>query len=126
MTDQGEREARWSLFGPVHKPAKPLWALLVVSVLVAFETFIQRPENYPLYMSAGIIAVAGWLGYQAYAKRALIGGVGVLLALPWLGQLVGTRWMDDSMVVFFLSHSLFAVYVAIAAYTFMARGEARS
>lgn len=51
----------------------------------------------------------------------LIGGVGVLLALPWVGQLVGTGWMDDSTVVFFLAHSLFAVYVAIAAYTFMAR-----
>jgi hypothetical protein len=126
MTDQADSHARWSMFGPFHKPAKPLWALLVISVLVAFETFIQRPESYPLYMSAGIIAVAGWLGYQAYLKRAVIGGVGALLALPWLGQLVGTRWMDDSMVVFFLSHSLFAVYVAIAAYTFMARGGARS
>lgn len=122
MADQGEAEARWSLVGPVPKPAKPLWALLAISILVAFETFIQRPDNYPLYMSAGVIAVAGWLAYQAFAKRALIGGAGILLALPWLGQLLGTRWMDDSMVVFFLAHSLFAVYVAVAAYTFMARG----
>ncbi|MFZ9088085.1 MAG: hypothetical protein ACO2Z1_04350 [Pontimonas sp.] len=121
MSDHSDAAARWTLFGPVKRPAKPLWALLAISLLVAFETFIQRPDNYPSYMTLGVIAVATWLGYRALRDKVLIGGVGVLLAIPWVGQLVGTRWMDDSTVVFFLAHSLFAVYIAVAAYTFMAR-----
>jgi hypothetical protein len=125
MTDHSDDAARWSLVGRVKKPAKPLWALLAISLLVAFETFVQRPDNYPLYMTVGVIAVAGWLGYRAFATKALVGVGGALLALPWVGQLLGTRWMDESMVVFFLAHSLFAVYVAVAAYTFMAREASR-
>ena len=121
MTDHHDDATSWSLFGPVKKPAKPLWALLAIALLIAFETFVQRPDNYPSYMTLGVIAVAAWLGYQSLKERAIIGMVGIALALPWVGQLLGTRWMDESMVVFFLSHSLFAVYVAVAAYTFMAR-----
>lgn len=121
MSDNPAPAKSWSLFGAVKKPAKPLWALLAVSLVVAFETFLERQPPYPAYMSLGVIAVTVWLAVHALTKRALIGFVGVLLALPWVGQLFGAGWMDSSVVVFFLSHSLFAVWVAVAAYTFMAR-----
>jgi hypothetical protein len=115
--------APWSWFGPAKKSVKPLWVLLAISVVVAFETFVEQSGTYPTYMTLGIIAVGAWLVYEALTKRAIVGLAGILVVIPWLGQLMGTNWIDTSTVVFFLSHSLFAVYVAVAAYTYMGHGE---
>jgi hypothetical protein len=115
--------ARWSWFGPAKKSVKPLWVLLAISVVVAFETFVEQTRAYPTYMTLGVIAVAAWLVYESLSKKALIGLTGVVVVLPWLGQLLGTNWLGSSPVVFFLSHSLFAIFVATAAYTYMGRGE---
>ena len=115
--------ARWSWFGPAKKSVKPLWVLLAISVVVAFETFVEQTRAYPMYMTLGVIAVAAWLVYESLSKKAIIGLAGLIVVLPWIGQLLGTNWLGSSTVVFFLSHSLFAVYVAVAAYTYMGQGE---
>ena len=120
---ENNNTARWSWFGPAKKSVKPLWVLLAISVVVAFETFVEQTRAYPTYMTLGIIAVAAWLVYEALSHKALVGLLGVIVVIPWLGQLLGTNWLGSSPVVFFLSHSLFAVYVAAAAYTYMGRGE---
>lgn len=125
MSDNPAPATHWTLWGAVQKPAKPLWGLLAVSLVVAFETFLERQPPYPAYMSVLVLAVTAWLTVQAVRKRAAVGLVGVLVATPWIGQLLGAGWMDDSVVVFFFAHSLFAVWVAIAAYTFMARGATK-
>lgn len=114
---------RWTWFGPAKKSVKPLWVLLAISVVVAFETFVEQTRAYPTYMTLGVIAVTAWLVYEALAKRSIVGVVGAMIALPWVGQLFGANWLDSSELAFFLSHSLFAVYVAVAAYTYMGRGE---
>ena len=83
--------ARWSWFGPAKKSVKPLWVLLAISVVVAFETFVEQTRAYPTYMTLGIIAVAAWLVYEALSHKALVGLLGVIVVIPWLGQLLGTK-----------------------------------
>jgi hypothetical protein len=113
--------ARWSLWGPERRPARPLWALLAVSIIVAAETFLDLSDEYPLYMSVIVIGVSAWLAVQAWRVRAIIGLLAVPLALPWVAQLAGGTWLSTPGAVFYLAHSLFAVFVAVAAYTYMAR-----
>ncbi len=122
MSDPGANTPlRWSLWGPVRRPAKPLWALLAVSLIVAAETFFDFSTGYPFYMSVIVIGVSAWLAFQAWRVRALIGLLAIPLSVPWLVQLVGGSWLDTSDALFYVAHSLFAIFVAVAAYTFMAR-----
>ena len=111
----------WSVWGPSRRPARPLWALLAVSIIVAAETFLELSEDSPGYMSVLGIGVAAWLAFQAWRTRALIGLLAIPLSLPWVVQLMGGQWLSSSGTIFYISHSLFALFVAIAAYTFMAR-----
>lgn len=112
---------RWSVWGPARRPARPLWALLAVSIIVAAETFLDFSEIYPLYMSVLVIGVSAWLAVQAWRVRAIIGLLAIPLALPWVAQLAGGTWLSTPGAAFYIAHSLFAVFVAIAAYTYMAR-----
>ena len=51
MTDAAQP---WSLRGaPVDKP-RPRWVVLVLAVMVAFETFVERGDSYPLYMAVAV------------------------------------------------------------------------
>lgn len=120
---ENNNTARWSWFGPAKKSVKPLWVLLAISVVVAFETFVEQTGAYPTYMMLGVIAVTAWLVYEALNKKALIGLAGLVVVLPWVGQLIGLGWLSSSPLMFFLSHSFFAVYVAAVAYTYMGQGE---
>ncbi len=111
----------WSLWGRVSRPAKPLWALLAVSLIVAGETFLDFSPTYPLYMSVLVIGVAAWLSIRAWRRRAFVGLLALPLSVPWMGHLWGADWLSEQQAVFYTAHSLFSVFVAIAAYTFMAR-----
>ena len=112
---------RWRVWGPPLTTPKPLWALLTVSIIVAAETFIEGTGDYPLYMSVLILAVALWLAWSAWKARALVGLLAIPLAAPWFYQTIGGEWLSTQGVIFYLAHSLFAVFVAVAAYSFMAR-----
>lgn len=122
MSDQAaSQRPNWRLWGPALRSPKPLWGLLAVSIIVAAETFLELSEVYPLYMSVLVIGVAAWLAVQAWRVRAIVGILAIPLALPWLWQLLGGQWLSEPGAVFYIAHSLFAVFVAVAAYTYMAR-----
>lgn len=112
---------KWSIWGVRPNVPRPLWALLAISLIVALETFGEPAIQYPWYMSALVLATAIWLSSQAFRRRALFGIVGPLLGAAWLNPLLGGSWFSEQGVLFFLPHALFALYVAIASYTFMAR-----
>jgi hypothetical protein len=118
---EANTQPRWSLWGPQYRPAKPLWALLAVSLIVAAETFLDFSDVYPLYMSVLVVGVSAWLLVRAWKVRALVGLLAIPLAFPWVVQLVGGGWLSEPDALFYVAHSLFAVFVAVAAYTFMAR-----
>lgn len=111
----------WSWWGTRVEAPRPLWVLLAIALIVALETFGEPVAVYPWYMAALVLATSVWLGSQAIRRRSLFGVVGGALGALWLNPLVGGSWFSEQGLVFFLPHALFALYVAIASYTFMAR-----
>jgi hypothetical protein len=122
-THQSERapSAGWSLLGDRPQPSKPLWVLLAISLIVGLETFGDPTGSYPLYLVALVVVSAGWLASKAVVKRSLFGLLAIPLGAVWLNPLLGGEWFSSQGAIFFLSHSGYALYVALASYTFMAR-----
>jgi hypothetical protein len=125
MSDINQSEkapsARWSLLGERPQPSKPLWVLLAISLIVGLETFSDPTGTYPFYLIALVVVSAGWLASRALLKRSLFGLLAIPLGAVWLNPLLGGEWFSTQGPIFFLAHSAFALYVALASYTFMAR-----
>ena len=122
-TDQSEKapSAGWSLLGDRPQPSRPLWVLLAISLIVGLETFGDPTGSYPFYLVALVIVSAGWLAAKAFVRRSLFGLLAIPLGAVWLNPLLGGDWFSSQGPIFFLSHSGYALYVALASYTFMAR-----
>lgn len=110
---------RWSIRGPVPESPGPSWAVLVLAFLVGFETLVERGDSYPVYLSVAVILSAGWLVYSGIRKKALLAFGAIPLAALWLDSLVGGTLFVDNLAFFFVAHSLYALYLAVAGYTFM-------
>lgn len=111
---------RWTLRGPAIESPGPSWAVLVLAFLIGFETLVERADSYPLYLSVAVLLSAGWLVYSGIKKKALLAFGAIPIAALWIDSLVGGTLFVDNLVFFFVAHSLYALYLAVAGYTFMA------
>lgn len=111
---------RWTLRGPAVESPGPSWAVLVLAFLIGFETLVERGDTYPIYLSAAVLLSAGWLVYSGIKKKALLAFGAIPIAALWVNSLVGGTLFVDNLVFFFVAHSLYALYLSVAGYTFMA------
>jgi hypothetical protein len=111
---------RWTFRGPAVESPGPSWVTLVLAFLVGFETFVERGDTYPFYLSAAVIISAIWVVRAGIKKKALLALAGIPIAALWLDALIGGSRFVDDLVYFFVAHSLYALYLAVAGYTFMA------
>ena len=110
----------WSLRGaPVDKP-RPRWVVLVLAVMVAFETFVERGDSYPLYRAVAVLASGAYVLFAGIQRKALLSLLAVPLAGLWVNPLIGGSLFTENGATFFLAHALYAVFLAVAGYTFMA------
>lgn len=111
---------RWTLRGPAIESPGPSWAVLVLAFLVGFETLVERGDTYPFYLTVVVLASAVWIVYSGLRKKAMLALGAIPLAALWFDSLVGGSLFVDNLVYFFVAHSLYALYLAVAGYTFMA------
>ncbi len=111
---------RWTLRGPAIESPGPSWAVLVLAFLVGFETLVERGDTYPFYLTVVVLASAVWIVYSGLQKKAMLALGAIPLAALWFDSLVGGSLFVDNLVYFFVAHSLYALYLAVAGYTFMA------
>lgn len=121
-----EAPSGWTLRGPVPESPGPSWAALVLAFLVAFETLVERGESYPLYLTIAVFVSAGWLVFEGVRKKALLAFGAIPIASLWLDSLLGGTLFVDNIVVFFAAHALYAVFLSVAGYTFMAYSRKKS
>ena len=121
-----EAPSGWTLRGPVPESPGPSWAALVLAFLVAFETLVERGESYPLYLTIAVFVSAGWLVFEGVRKKALLAFGAIPISLLWLDSLLGGTLFVDNIVVFFAAHALYAVFLSVAGYTFMAYSRKKS
>ena len=93
---------------------------MVLAFLVGFETLVERGDTYPFYQTVVVLASAAWLVYSGVRKKAILALGAIPLAALWFDSLVGGSLFVDNLVYFFVAHSLYALYLAVAGYTFMA------
>lgn len=115
-----DESLRWTLRGPAVDSPGPSWAVLVLAFLVGFETLVERGDTYPFYLTVVVLASAAWLVYSGVRKKAILALGAIPLAALWFDSLVGGSLFVDNLVYFFVAHSLYALYLAVAGYTFMA------
>lgn len=111
---------RWTLRGPAIESPGPSWAVLVLAFLVGFETLVERGDTYPFYLTVVVLASAAWIVYSGVRKKAILALGAIPVASLWFDSLVGGSLFVDNLVYFFVAHSLYALYLAVAGYTFMA------
>lgn len=111
---------RWTFRGPAIESPGPSWAVLVLAFLVGFETLVERGDTYPFYLTVVVLASAVWIVYSGLQKKAMLALGAIPLAALWFDSLVGGSLFVDNLVYFFVAHSLYALYLAVAGYTFMA------
>lgn len=111
---------RWTLRGPAIESPGPSWAVLVLAFLVGFETLVERGDTYPFYLTVVVLASAAWIVYSGVRKKAMLALGAIPVAALWFDSLVGGSLFVDNLVYFFVAHSLYALYLAVAGYTFMA------
>lgn len=115
-----DESLRWTLRGPAVDSPGPSWAVLVLAFLVGFETLVERGDTYPFYLTVVVLASAAWLVFSGVRKKAILALGAIPLAALWFDSLVGGSLFVDNLVYFFVAHSLYALYLAVAGYTFMA------
>ena len=93
---------------------------MVLAFIIASQTFVDNSGGYPVYMVALALVASVWYFYLARQARAII-GVGFLVsAAGWITALTNPGSFDQMSLVPFLSHSLLAVLLGVASYTFAA------
>ena len=112
----------WSAFGAYDKANKPNLMSQIFAVLVAAQTFSNPGDQYPWLMCVLVILGAGWIGFNAYKAKSVIGLVLPAASLIWLNPLFGGN-LFNSVAWFFFAQAALALLFGIAGYTFM-RGTA--
>lgn len=112
----------WSALGDrPHAPRpRPNWTSAVLAVLLAFQTFIEVPAKYPLFMSIVVILDAIWALYDGIQKRAVISFLFIPVIVIWALPIFGQTYFNQMSLAFFGLHSLAALLFASAAYSYQA------
>ena len=121
-----EASSGWTLRGPLIESPGPSWAVLVLAFLVGFETLLERGDSYPLYLTIVVFVSAGWLVFEGVRKKALLAFAALPLASLWADSALGGTLFVDKLVYFFGAHALYAVFLSVAGYTFMAYSRKKS
>ena len=108
----------WSAFGAYDKANKPNLMSQIFAVLVAAQTFSNPGDQYPWLMCVLVILGAGWIGFNAYKAKSVIGLVLPAASLIWLNPLFGGN-LFNSVAWFFFAQAALALLFGIAGYTFM-------
>lgn len=108
----------WSAFGAYDKANKPNLMSQIFAVLVAAQTFSNPGDKYPWLMCVLVILGAGWIGFNAYKAKSVIGLVLPAASLIWLNPLFGGNLLN-SVAWFFFAQAALALLFGIAGYTFM-------
>lgn len=112
----------WSAFGSYDKANKPNLMSQIFAVLVAAQTFSNPAEKYPWLMCVLVILGAGWIGFNAFKAKSVLGLALPLVSLIWLNPLFGGN-LFNNVAWFFFAQAAIALLFGIAGYTFM-RGTA--
>ena len=109
----------WKLVGTYRKDGRISVLVSSIAVIFAAQTFVNPNGNYEAFMCWLAFATAGWAAWQAYKTKAILGFVGIPVALVWLNPLLGGDWFSTVSVTFFFAHAAYAMLFAGFAYTFM-------
>ena len=115
-----EAKSTWSLLGKRPAKPRPNVIALVVSFLLAFETFVAVTGQYPAYMSFLAIGASAWALLMGIRAKALISLLFIPISLIWLNPLLGGDWFSQLGPTIFLSHAALAMLFGISGYTFQA------
>lgn len=110
----------WSLLGKRPTKPRPNVIALVVSFLLAFETFVAVTGQYPAYMSLLAIGASAWAVVMGIQAKALISLLFIPVSLIWLNPLLGGDWFSQLGPTIFLSHAALAMLFAVSGYTYQA------
>lgn len=92
----------------------------MLAFIIASQTFIDNSTGYPIYMVALALIASAWFLYKALQVKALV-GIGFLISgFGFLSALTNPGSFDQMSVLPFLSHSLLAITLGVAAYTYTA------
>lgn len=114
-----ETKITWKLFGTYLKDGRVSVLASSIAVIFAAQTFVNPNGHYEVFMSVLAFVTAAWAGYQAYKTKAILGFLGIPVALIWVNPLVNGGWFDTVSVTFFFAHAAYAMLFALYAYTFL-------
>lgn len=117
-----ESAINWTLLGDrPHAPRpRPNWTSAVLAILLAYQTFIEVPPTYPIFMTVVVILDAAWALLDGVKKRALISLLFVPVIVIWLLPVFGLTYFNQMSPIYFGLHSLAAILFATAAYGYQA------
>ncbi len=114
---------RFTIFGTYQTADKPNLMAQIFSVLIAAQAFTDPAEKYPWLMAVLVMVGAGYLSYQAWGKRSILGLLIFPASLVFVDPALGGA-LFTNIPVFFFAHAALALLFAGAAYTYL-RAPAR-